>query len=374
MNLIDTSFDKIFEFFNGKAIKSSEEGNYPIYGSNGIIGSTKKSLYSDAIILGRVGAYCGSVMRCKEAFWASDNTIVVKPRESIADINFCYYLLINLNLNNYAGGAAQPLITQTTLKQIDLRLPNIYTQRRIADILSAYDNLIENNQKQIKLLEEATMRLYKEWFVNLRFPGHENTPIVDGVPEGWNPTIVKEVSSFLRRGISPIYNDKGKSTVISQKCIRQFMVDLSNARLQDKDFHIEMKLSDGDVVICSTGTGTLGRVGQIFGDHGQCTFDSHVTLVRANKKIGKNYLGQALKMQQCYFESMGKGSTNQTELSKSVVENVPILIPHRDILTQFEDCIQAIRTKMTNCTWAINILRQARDKLLPKLMSGEIEV
>lgn len=304
---------------------------------------------------------------------------IVVNDETLCDLNYVYYYLsqeqVKISLARKAGGAAnQANISPSDVKGLNIPFPSIEIQHHIADTLSAYYNLIENNQKQINLLEEAAMRLYKEWFVNLRFPGHENIPIVDGVPEGWNVVIVKDVSSLLRRGISPEYNDKGKSTVISQKCIRQFMVDLSNARLQDKDFSNEMKLSDGDVVICSTGTGTLGRVGQIFGDVGQCTFDSHVTLVRANKKIGKNYLGQALKMQQSYFENMGKGSTNQTELSKIVVETVPILIPNSDILNQFEDCVQAMRAKMTNCNRAINVLQQARDKLLPKLMSGEIEV
>jgi type I restriction enzyme S subunit len=185
MKLVDTTLANILDFYNGKVTKSSEQGNVPIYGSNGIIGLTNRKLYKDAIILGRVGAYCGSVMRCKDEFWASDNTIVVKPKQDIANINYCYYLLKNLNLNNYAGGAAQPLITQTTLKQIKIKIPNIDEQKRIANILSAYDDLIENNQKQIKLLEEAAMRLYKEWFVKLRFPGHENTKIVDGVPERW---------------------------------------------------------------------------------------------------------------------------------------------------------------------------------------------
>lgn len=93
------------------------------------------------------------------------------------------------------------------LLSLEVPVPELCTQRRVADILSAYDNLIENNRKQIKLLEEAAQRLYKEWFVDLRFPGYEHTKITDGVPEGWEKSTVAAVSSILRRGISPRYNE-----------------------------------------------------------------------------------------------------------------------------------------------------------------------
>lgn len=280
----------------------------------------------------------------------------------------------NGELLSRKGGASQPKLALERIKTVPVPVPPIEVQIRISNILSAYDDLIENNQKQIKLLEEAAMRLYKDWFVNLRFPGYETVKIVNGAPEGWSKSTVGEETSMLRRGISPKYNEKGKSIVINQKCIRQFMVSLEESRYQDKPFLEEMRLVDGDVVICSTGTGTLGRVGQIFGDLYECTFDSHVTLVRANNKIGKNYLGQALYFQQPYFENMGKGSTNQTELSKTSISLLPIVIPSERVLNDFERIVQNIREKMLCCANTIERLKLSRDKLLPKLMSGEIEV
>ena len=271
-------------------------------------------------------------------------------------------------------GASQQFVSLTQLRNMQIPVRDNSMMKKITEILSAYDDLIENNQKQIKLLEEAAMRLYKEWFVNLRFPGHEIAKIVDGVPEGWSLSTIGKEASMLRRGISPKYNEKGKSIVINQKCIRQFMVNVEESRYQDKPFSEEMRLVDGDVVICSTGTGTLGRVGQIFGDLGECTFDSHVTLVRANGNLDKNYLGQALYFQQPYFENMGKGTTNQIELSKTSISSLPILIPAEKVLNDFESIVQKLREKMRGCAFTIEQLRQARDKLLPKLMSGEIEI
>ena len=118
----------------------------------------------------------------------------------LCDIDYVYYFLsqdyIKISLASKAGGAAnQANISPNDVKSLTVRWPDIETQHRIADILSAYDDLIENNQKQIKLLEEAAQRLYKEWFVDLRFPGHENTKIVDGVPEGWRRGLLKELIS-----------------------------------------------------------------------------------------------------------------------------------------------------------------------------------
>ena len=265
-------------------------------------------------------------------------------------------------------------LNTTILSNIPLLLPPIETQRRIADILSAYDDLIVNNRKQIKLLEEAAQRLYKEWFVDLRFPGHEHTKIVDGVPEGWEKSTVSNISSVLRRGISPKYNDQAELMVINQKCIRQTVVTFDEARKQEKPFPEEMYLQDGDTVICSTGAGTLGRVGQIFGNYPQTTFDSHVTLVRAKLDFGTQYLFHFLKSQQEYLMGMGKGSTNQLELSRGTIQDLGILVPIKEIRKEFETLAQPFHDKIGVTNAEIRHLQNARDRLLPKLMSGEVEV
>ncbi|WJJ93975.1 restriction endonuclease subunit S [Neopusillimonas aromaticivorans] len=183
----DVTLADVVDFFNGKAIKPGQEGDYPAYGSNGLIGGSSEWKYDNSIVIGRVGAYCGSVAYCKSRFWASDNTIVAKPKSG--DVRYFYYLLKELGLNRYAGGAAQPLVTQTVLKGVPARIPDVSTQRRIASILSAYDDLIENNTRRIAILEEMARRIYEEWFVRFRFPGHEQVKMVESelglIPEGW---------------------------------------------------------------------------------------------------------------------------------------------------------------------------------------------
>ena len=292
-------------------------------------------------------------------------------------VYFTYYFkskAFRRAVSGTAVGANIQNLSQARLSNHECRIPSIEVQHRIADILSVYDDLIENNQKQIKLLEEAAQRVYKEWFVDLRFPGHENTKIVDGVPEGWSKSTVFEVSAILRRGISPKYNENARGIVINQKCIRQTIVSYDEARTQEKKYPAELELKEADIAICSTGAGTLGRVGQIYEVRENTTLDSHVTLIRANEKIGQQYLFWSLKMQQDYLVSAGKGSTNQVELSRETIGNCKILMPEQKIAEQAEKNFVVIHNKMKECSMQVARLREARDLLLPKLMSVEVEV
>lgn len=316
--------------------------------------------------------------RTDRFYFADGNLTWIKDFDSNLYSKFLYYWFQSYEgrkkFEALAKGTAQKAVPISGIKTLEIELPPLKIQKRIADILSAYDDLIENNQKQIKLLEEAAQRLYKEWFVDLRFPGHENTKIVDGVPEGWRKSTVSEVSVVLRRGISPKYNEKARGIVINQKCIRQTIVSYDEARTQEKKYPDELKMMESDILICSTGAGTLGRVGQIFEAKENVTLDSHVTLIRANERVGQQYLFWSLKMQQDYLMSAGKGSTNQLELSRETIGNCKILIPEQKIAEQAEKNLVTIHNKMKECSMQIARLREARDLLLPKLMSGEVEV
>lgn len=326
----------------------------------------------------------GDVRKCvyiteNENGWLTgSDCLKVALNENVCFPKYIYYQLrspyIGRWLEQISIGATMPSINTGLLSGIEMYLPSLEIQRRIADILSAYDDLIENNRKQIKLLEEAAQRLYKEWFVDLRFPGHEHTKIMDGVPDGWEKSTVASVSSVLRRGISPRYNENGKSIVINQKCIRQTVVTFDESRRQEKPYPEDLNLQDSDTVICSTGAGTLGRVGQIFGDYSDTTFDSHVTLIRAKEGFEKQYLFQSLKARQTYLMGMGKGSTNQLELSRGTIQDLDIHIPSKKVLNQFEQVAQPMHDKISVISKSILQLQTVRDRLLPKLMSGEIEL
>lgn len=333
----------------------------------------------DDILYSIIGSLGGVYVVQDEKIGISSSVAIFRADSDIVLPKYLAYFLkstsFDLQVQAIKGGVAQGFMSLGKLGSINISYPeDIEYQEKIVKILSAYDDLIENNQKQIKLLEEAAQRLYKEWFVDLRFPGHENTKIVDGVPEGWTKSTVLDVSSVLRRGISPKYNDQADFSVINQKCIRQTVVTFDEARKQEKTYPEEMNLQDSDTVICSTGAGTLGRVGQIFGNYPQTTFDSHVTLVRAKSGFGKQYLFHFLKFSQAYLMGMGKGSTNQLELSRGTIQDLDILTPPDEIVKKFESLAQSIHDKIGAVNTEIECLQEARDRLLPKLMSGELEV
>lgn len=140
--------------------------------------------------------------RTDRFYFADGNLTWIKDFDSNLYSKFLYYWFQSYEgrkkFEALAKGTAQKAVPISGIKTLEIELPSLKDQKRIADILSAYDDLIENNQKQIKLLEEAAQRIYKEWFVDLRFPGHENTKIVDGVPEGWSRTNINEILTFHR--------------------------------------------------------------------------------------------------------------------------------------------------------------------------------
>ena len=166
-------------------------------------------VYTTRGTVGNAGYYNSNVPY--ENVRINSGMVILRANGEIVDARFLYQILkseyYRPYFKQYCTGSAQPQLPIKNFSQIYLNVPDIKTQHRIADILSAYDNLIENNQKQIKLLEEAAQRLYKEWFVNLRFPGHENTKIVDGVPEGWQWCKVRDVADINSSALPKNYKE-----------------------------------------------------------------------------------------------------------------------------------------------------------------------
>ena len=334
---------------------------------------------NDIIFAREAPAGNAAIIKNGDKYCLGQRTVLIRPDPQKVNPDYLVYYLLapeqQHKLLSTAHGATVSHVNIPDIHNMNVdNLPSIENQKQIANTLIAYDDLIENNQKQIKLLEEAAQRLYKEWFIDLRFPGHESTPIHDGIPAGWERTTVERIAAVLRRGISPTYDSNGDSTVINQKCIRQTIVDLGEARKQTKKYPDELNLQNGDTVICSTGDGTLGRVGQIFGELEKTTLDSHVTLVRATSDVGTQLLFWTIKSQQAFLQGMGKGSTNQLELSRSVIQELPFILPDSNTRMAFEVLAQAIHDKITAQNKQIIELQTARDRLLPKLMSGEIEI
>ena len=270
---------------------------------------------------------------------------------------FLAYILKSPERKEYmeqvAGGSAQPKLGIYKIEAIKVDLPDIQIQHKIADILSAYDDLIENNQKQIKLLEEVAQRLYKEWFVDLHFPGHENTKIVDGVPEGWSRTNINGILTF-HRGYDLTKNEMkaGRYPVIGSTSII--------------GYHNEFKIKGPGIV---TGrSGSLGKYQLVWDD-----FWPHNTSLYISDYKDHNIFFVYSLLQTVDFASLNNGGAIPT-LNRNVLSNIEVIEPEKKLQDVFAKIAEPQYQKIRNLEKQNDRLKTARDLLLPKLMSGEVEV
>lgn len=284
-------------------------------------------------------------------------------------VYFTYYFkskAFRRAVSGTAVGANIQNLSQARLSNHECRIPSIEVQHRIADILSVYDNLIENNQKQIKLLEEAAQRLYKEWFVDLCFPGHENTEIVDGVPEGWNEKTLSQVANVIM-GQSPksdFYNSEKKGLPFHQGVgsygVRFVMDDIYSTSYT--------RIAEPNSILFSV-RAPVGRL--------NITKNKVVIgrgLAAINQTDGcQSYLYYLLKNKFFKDNIVGNGSIFAS-VSKDELLNQKFLIPERNLMMQFEKIVSQMDKQIENLDSKNKKLIEARDRLLPKLMSGEVEV
>ena len=268
---------------------------------------------------------------------------------------FYWFLLAGKTgeLDQYFTGATIKHMPGQKLKEVVIDKPPLEIQHRIADILSAYDDLIENNQKQIKLLEEAARRLYKEWFVDLRFPGHENTKIVDGVPEGWSRTNINEILTF-HRGYDLTKNEMkaGRYPVVGSTTVI--------------GYHNEFKIKGPGIV---TGrSGSLGKY-QFIWDN----FWPHNTSLYISDYKDHNIFFVYSLLQTVDFASLNNGGAIPT-LNRNVLSNIEVIEPTDELQEMFAKIAEPQYQKIKNLEKQNDKLKTARDLLLPKFMSGEVEV
>ena len=270
-------------------------------------------------------------------------------------VYFTYYFkskAFRRAVSGTAVGANIQNLSQARLSNHECRIPSIEVQHRIADILSAYDDLIENNQKQIKLLEEVAQRLNKEWFVDLNFPGHENTKIVDGVPEGWSRGLLKELISVNYGkdhkkapddGNIPVYGSGG----LMRKCNKS--------------------LFSGEAVLIPR-KGSLNNI--MYVDETFWTVDTmfYATMKQPHTAVFVYFFVKAFDM---YSMNIGAAVPSMTT---KILDAMDVVIPDKETLEKFDKLTKTYFNKIKTLQGQNERLKIARDLLLPKLMSGEVEV
>lgn len=286
--------------------------------------------------------------------------------KSKADYEFIYYQLCTLydKLVSLKAGAAQPNLNARIIKNLEIIMPSLPIQHRIASILSRYDSLIENYQKQIKLLGEAAQRLYKEWFIDLHFPGHENTKIVDGVPEGWEKKRLIDLVD-VQYGYAfdgKLFNSSGEGMPILR--IRNIPDGITSDYTTEEaqDCYI---VHNGDIVVGMDGIFHINSWsgGDAYLVQRACSF-------RPKEECMKGFIFQAIQEPIKFFEKTLVGAT-VAHLGKKHIDSIELCIPKNFELykpfSKFYNQRQGLLSQ-------IRLLTEARDRLLPKLMSGEINV
>ncbi len=325
----------------------------------------------------------GDVRKCvfitenENGWMTGSDCLKVALKENYCYPRFIYYQLrspfIGRWLEKISIGATMPSINTGLLSSIELVLPSLKEQKRIADILSAYDDLIENNQKQIKLLEEAAQRLYKQWFIDLRYPGHETTPIVDGLPEGWRKDTVDSIVSLLSGFAfkSDSFSENGVFKIVTIKNVQDGTFDGENVSLID-EIPAKMPehciLNSGDILLSLTGN--VGRVCMVVGE--KYLLNQRVAKLKSDYPSFTYCLFRSKDM----FDEMNNlaNGAAQQNLSPIRTGQIKITVPSVDMLKMFENRIGPLISRML-ILWEQNkSLTQSRDRLLPKLMNGELEV
>ena len=328
------------------------------------------------VTIGSVGKKM--TMACRECFINQAMNAIV-PSESY-DPEYVYYVVkYNLHkLKSLDSGTAsgRENISKSAFSNLEIDvIDNLETQRKIGLALSAYDLLIENNQKQIKLLEEAAQRLYKEWFVDLRFPGYEDTPIVDGVPEGWSLSPISDFGEVVT-GKTPSTEKKeyygGNIPFVKipdmHGCVYPVITESSLTEAGAKTQINKFIPRNGIMVSCIATVGLVNIAVE------RCQTNQQINSIILSDERDLYYVFSAMKRLKELLEGVGSNGATMTNVNKTKFASLPVLYPSEELRDSYYSFCKPIFEKIYNLSLSVVGLKKARDRLLPKLMSGEIEV
>lgn len=375
--------DLFTRFSSGKNLTSEkifDKGEYPVYGGNGLRGYTSEYNFDgECIIIGRQGAKCGNIHYFNGKGYMTDHAIVGVSKNG-HDSRFLSYALTALDLNRLSGQAAQPGLAVSMLKKQKIQLPSSENQFRIAEIISVYDNLIDTNNKRIKLLEQMAENLYKEWFVRFRFPGYENEYFIEDIPSSWSYVQLGDIASF-DRGISyssdEINCDEGIN-LINLKNIQSYGGFRRDGTKQYNSKYKDSQIvAAGDLILGVTDMTqdrrTVGSVALIPQSLGISAISAD--LVKVNLKVPNVFFYCMCRygFYSKYFSQFANGA-NVLHLKPNVLLNKKILLPTAELIEAFAEKVQPMIDIVDDLNRQNDLLTKQREMLLPRLMSGKLEV
>lgn len=295
--------------------------------------------------------------------------IVRGKKELVLNSYILYYLQWKKDylLQLASAGATRNALTKGMIEQLDINLPSLTEQKRIVAVLDSIQQKISVNKKINDNLQQQAAAIFRSWFVDC-------APFGGKAPDEWENVTLEDITALVSRGITPKYADDTDQIVINQKCIRNHTIDLSLARTHTPKIINEKWLRFGDLLINSTGDGTLGRAAQVWFQPKNLTVDSHVTIARPAKENLIFYIGLWGILHEKEIESLHTGSTGQTELPRDRVKAMELLLPDNETLDRFNGLITPMAAAIVANQEENNRLAALRDAILPKLMTGEIDV
>ncbi len=334
----------------------TDEYRFRVFGTNGPIGWAKEPLRNEpGIVVGRKGAYRG-IHFSPDPFFVIDTAYYLRLTDPNVDLKWAYYKLLTVDMNRVDVGAAIPTTNRESFYTIPVSIPEESQQKTIASILSSYDSLIENNRRRIQLLEQSARMLYKEWFVHLRFPGHEHVKIMKGVPEGWERKKIGDVAHIR----------KGKS--ITQAKAVEGDVPVVAGGLEPAYYHNEANAKGPAVTISASGA----NAGVVTAYHSDI-WASDCSFISSEETNQVYYFYCLLKFLQQELFGLQKGAAQPHVYPRDIV-TLDIIQPPGLLIEDFSDHVDPLFKQVKILTEQSNVLKKARDILLPKLMSGEVEV
>lgn len=333
---------------------------------------SKYVLKEGDIVFSRVGSVdrCSYVDAAHDGWMFSGRCLRVRPNTEVDPLYLYYFFCLEDTkqfVRNIAVGATMPSINTKLLGEVEVAYPSQTEQQKIVALLSALDDKIEINQKINENLQQQAAAIFRSWFVDC-------VPFGGTAPDEWENVTLEGITALVSRGITPKYADDTDQIVINQKCIRNHMIDLSFARSHRPKVINDKWLRFGDLLINSTGDGTLGRAAQVWFQPHNLTVDSHVTIVRPAAENMTFYIGLWGTQHEREIESLHTGSTGQTELPRDRVKALELLLPDKETLNRFNALIAPMAATIVSNQEENNRLVSIRDALLPRLMSGEIDV
>lgn len=358
----------------GKALKKEDrrDGPFPVFGSSGVVGSHDVSLAKGpGVIVGRKGNV-GSVFWSDSDFFVIDTAYYVT---SSLPLRFLYYLLPTLNFIN--GDAAVPGLSRNQAYSLDIRLPPLRIQRRIAGILSAYDELIENSQRRIKILEAMARGLYREWFVHFRFPGHESVPRVPSplseIPQGWEVKKLGDVAEVNRAQINARTAPE-ELHYIDISSVSPGQIDsITTYAFADAPGRARRIVQHGDVLWSCVRPSRRSYAQVMHPERNTIASTGFAILTARTVPFTFLYFATTTDDFVTYLTNNATGAAYPA-VTAPAFEKANLLIPPAPLLKQFGDVTIAMVEQIHTLQRQIQNLRRTRDLLLPRLLSGQINV